>query len=381
MFSNTHLSRMWFITFGIFALVLCGCAKKAVESTAPQEERIYLKAPPAPSARFSADSQTAAEEPAEMDAEGAEQNQPRMVHHNGYIHLRTPQPAKLADEAVKIVETSGGYVEQMDNHSAVFRVPVMQFKAVFKQLLALGDVLDQSITSEDITDAFMDVDLRLSIARATRKRLVALLGKAKSEKEKIRILREIQRISTQIETLNAQRDRLLSMSRYGRITLRIETRRLGQVDAGHEAIAAFEWIHQLSPFSEQIARSGKPLAFDVPKGMVVLDQKKLWVAESPDGAFMRASQHNRQPAGDTAFWLKAVGLRLSPGYGDTRTLEAGNFKLLRLEDRSETPYVYLIALHVTERQTLELVEIYYPTPDHEKRYNESILHSIGRGAR
>jgi hypothetical protein len=305
----------------------------------------------------------------------------RMIHYDGFIHLRSPRPAGLVDEATGIVEAVGGYVERLEGETAVFRVPVASFQTVFDQLLKLGDVLEQAVTSEDITDAFMDADLRLKIARATHQRLVELLARAKVEKEKIRILREIQRIRIEIETLGAQRERLLSMARFSRITLRIEARKLA-TDAGKpESIAAFEWIRQLSPFAEGVARGGKPLKFSVPEGLVALDKNGLWVAESADGALIRASRHDRQPVGDTEFWLEAVRLRLASDYADARVVEKGEFKLLRLEDRSETPYIYLVGLHVNRSQVLEVVEIYYPTPAHENRYGEQVFAAIAGGAR
>jgi hypothetical protein len=343
----------------------------------------YARKPsPAPAKGFLADADLEqASEPGVLSAAKDAGPAERMIHYDGFIHSRSPRPAELVDEATGIVEAVGGYVERLEGETAVFRVPVASFQPVFDQLLKLGDVLEQAVTSEDITDAFIDADLRLKIARATHQRLVELLAKAREEKEKIRILREIQRIRIEIETLGAQRERLLSMARFSRITLRIEARKLAK-DAGKpESIAAFEWIRQLSPFAEGVARGGKPLKFPVPEGLVALDKKGLWVAESADGALIRASRHDRQPVGDTDFWLEAVRLRLASDYADARIVEKGEFKLLRLEDRSETPYIYLVGLHVNRSQVLEVVEVYYPTPAHENRYAEQVFATIAGGAR
>ena len=305
----------------------------------------------------------------------------RMVHHNGTMHLRTPRPGELVDEATRIVEAAGGRVERLHGKSAVFRVPVKRFQSVFNQLLTLGEVLDQSITSKDITDAFTDVDLRLKIAQATHRRLSELLVKAKDEEEKIRILKELQRIRTRIEVLTAKRERLLSLARFSRITIYIKTRKLVRESGKTESIAAFKWIHDLSPFDKQVAYSGKPLEFEVPEGMVALDLDDLWAAESADGARIMASRHDKQPAGDTGFWLEAVRLRLENDYADVKVLSRGNYQLLRLEDRSETPYIYLVGLYVTPAQKLELVEVYYPSTEHERRYQKAVLEAIGGGAR
>ncbi len=370
------------ICLGIIVLLFSGCAKKAVEHYAPIENQATVRAKPASSpVAMVAGGRDALNPPPEMPVSAVEPVRERMVHHDGFIRLRSPRPRKIVDDATRMVEARGGYVERVDAGQAVFRVPVKAFKGVFNQLLKLGPVLEQSVRTEDITEAFMDVDLRLSIARNTRRRLVELLAKAKSEKEKIRILREIERLSTSIETLTAQRKRLLSKARFSRITLRIETRRLDTSNLRRESIEAFEWIHQLSPFNDNVPSSGKPLKFDLPKGMVALDAKGLWVAESADGAFLRASRHEKQPAGDTTFWLEAVKLRLGPEYAKVQLLETGAFKILRLEDRSETPFIYLVGLHVTTRNELELVEVYFASSAQESRYKETILTVIRGSAR
>lgn len=373
--------RPWLPGLLAAALVLGGCAGQVVMDDAGRPERMAMKSAPAQAPGFAAADMAAPLARGVLVAPEAEATPARMIHHDGFIHLRVPRPDALLDEATRLVEESGGHVERLEGETIVFRVLVADFQAVFKQLRALGDVLEQSVTTEDITEAFMDVDLRLNIARATHQRLVALLAKAPGEKEKIRILKEIQRIRIEMETLSAQRERLLSLATFSRITLRIEARRRDPDTGRQESITAFEWIHQLSPFNAQVAGSGRPLEFHVPAGMVALERKGLWVAESANGVVMRASRHARQPAGDTAFWLEAVRLRLGPDYAEARVMDVGAFTVLRLEDRSETPYIYLVGFHVTPARTIEMVEVYYPTLEHERRYQESILASIGGGAR
>jgi hypothetical protein len=382
MVSDAQRTWMWWVCLGVALLLFSGCAKRALERYSPVEEPPVVQAEPASPAAFAGGGGRDALAPeTDMLASQAGPGRQRMIYHNGFMRLRSPQPRNLVDEATRIVEARGGYVEQLDADKAVFRVPVKEFKDVFDRLLKLGNVLEQSVRTEDITDAFMDVDSRLNIARNTRRRLMKLLAKAKSEKEKIRILHEIERLSIRIETLTAQRDHLLSEARFSRITLRVEARRLNESTVRRERIKAFEWIHKLSPFSDEVPGSGKPLELDIPQGMVALDAKGLWVAESAGGTVLRASRHEKQPAGDTAFWLDAVKLRLSPGYARVQVLDAGEFKILRLEDRSETPYIYLVGLHVTHKKVLELVEVYYPTPIQEDRYKEAVLAAIRRGAR
>jgi hypothetical protein len=371
------------VALGMVLLLFSGCARKTLFDFAGQGRTNYetAAAPPASVMAETATLDTALKMSSKpiSPKSTAETRPERMIHHDGYLRLRTPRPDELVDKATEVVEAVGGYVERLDGGSAVFRVPVGEFQSVFDKILTLGEVLDQSITTEDITDAYMDVDLRLNIARSTLERLTELLAKAKGEKEKIRILREIQRIRTEIETLAAQKELLIAKANFSTINLHIEVRSLKRVGAV-ENITAFQWIHDLSPFDELVARRGRSLELDVPEGMVVLEGKEVWLAESADGAFMRASRHELQPVGDTDFWLQAVRQRLGPDYGEVTVVEKGNFKLLRLENRSETPYIYLVGLHVDQSHNLQVVEIYYPAPSLEKRYQEQVFSSVAGGA-
>lgn len=305
----------------------------------------------------------------------------RMLHHNGYMKLRTPKPKALLDQAVDLVQAHGGYVERLDAKSAVLRVPVKKFNLLFKKLLTLGDVLDKSITTQDITDKFLDADLRLKIAKTTRKRLVALLAKARTEKEKIRLLREIQRISEKIEYLTGQRDHLLALARYSRITIEVVSRKMGRYQPKREAISAMVWIHDLTPFSHSVTTKDKYLAFTAPKGMVVLDHKKRWVAESADGVVFRAGNRKNKLEADADFWTEAIRIRLAQGFASYKAIEAGDFKLLVFQSRSDKTYFYAVGVHVAKNKRLHIVEIYYPSLKHKQRHEKAIMDSIKEGAR
>ena len=52
--------------------------------------------------------------------------------------------------------------------------------------------------------------------------------------------------------------------------------------------------------------------------------------------------------------------------------------MLRLVDREEDPYTYIICVRAAGR-TLDLVEIYYPSASHEERHGEAIGAAIGGG--
>jgi hypothetical protein len=120
-------------------------------------------------------------------------------------------------EASKQVETmardAGGFLARRDDTSIVIRIPAAKFEDILKRIEKLGDVLHRNVAAEDVTEQFMDMEVRLKNARAVRDRLQQLLEKATKVEESLSIEKELTRIGTEIETLEGKlkylRDRVM----------------------------------------------------------------------------------------------------------------------------------------------------------------------------
>jgi hypothetical protein len=304
----------------------------------------------------------------------------RMVHYDGYARLRVGKLEEAADALVKLASEAGGRVEQLTRTRLVLRVPVDRFRDRYAAMLAVGDVLDKSITAQDVTEAFQSLELRLQSARAARERLQALLAKSKDEREKLMLIRELQRLGQEIDQLESQARLVADLASMSRITVDLVPRE-ALVSAGPvPETSAFGWIRRLSPFRDEVMRQGKRLEIPVPTGMVLLDLKKHFVAESADGARIRASRHANAPRGSADFWLDAVRQRLAPEFAAVETSTEGAWRLLRLVDRSEKPYVFVVGVRV-EGDKLDLVELYYPSEAQEARHKAAVRAAlVGGGA-
>jgi hypothetical protein len=302
----------------------------------------------------------------------------RLIHYNGSARLRVTGVSEALDRAAKIAASRGGYVEKLAATEITIRVPVAEFAAAFEELLKLGDVLDKSVTAEDVTDSYSDLDLRLQVARATRERLLSLLAAVKTEKERIELLREIQRLTEEIDDLGTEIKTLASLAALSRITVRVEPRQSLSRQPTNDEIAEFRWIQRLSPFRREVAAEGSRLEIACPTGMVVLSKDGAWIAESADGAVLWTSRRRNEPRGDSAFWLDAIRTRLAPDFASAEVTDAGTFHFIEFVDRADDPYHYLVGVR-TQDDHLDIVEVYYPTPAHKMRYGDAILSSIAKG--
>jgi len=302
----------------------------------------------------------------------------RMVHYNGHLRLKVANPVHALQNATEIADRIGGYVESLTSTAVTLRVPVAAFRKVYAELAQLGEVLSRSLSAHDVTDAFVATELRVKTLQASRDRLIVLLGKARNSREKLRLLRQINRLTDQIDQLEMQLGTLASLAAFSRLTLEVVPHQVQVGRAEDEPIAAFQWIHYLGPFSRDIAQAGESLELGIPEGMVELSDEDPWIAESADGAVIWASKHDNEPAGTTQFWLEAVRTRLEAMYGKGKVETVGAFEVLRLVDQGSTAYRYLVGVRVVEDE-LWLVEVYYPTAEHETRYDEAVRAVIAGG--
>ncbi len=303
----------------------------------------------------------------------------RKVHYEGTIKLVATQPVKVIEQAVDWVRQAGGYVESLTGQQVVLQIPAARFRTLYDQMLGLGDVVDKSLSARDVTEEFLDVDMRLGQAKATRDRLLALIQKAQDHKEKLRLLREVERLSTEIESLESQMARLRTLVDYSRLTLNVEGRKAFEGRAPQEP-RGFNWIAALATTRPLDGDAGR-FALAVPVGMVDLGTAaQLWSAASPDGVTLATQQRPNEPRGATRFWVDALQARLKDRFAQVEQKTAGDFTVLRLVSQDEPRFVYWIAVAAKDEKLL-VAQAYFPSLDHERRFGEPVLASLKGGVK
>lgn len=301
----------------------------------------------------------------------------RMVHYDGSVRLRVTDTRKVLDEAATMATAMGGFVEQQNETMVMLRVPVEHIREAFQKMLGMGDVLSKSLSAADITDAFTAIELRLKTMRASRDRLIVLLASVKNEEERLQILGEIRRLTEEIDGLDLQVKTLAKLAAYSRLTLEVQPRETrGTTKA--DALAAFRWIDELSPFRRDTAQRGGLFRLKAPAEMVVLDETSHWIAESADGAVVWTSKRKNAPKGSDEFWASAIAERMSPDFAETTREKIGAFEFVKFVDGGTTHYSYMVGVHA-DGDDLQVIEIYYPTPEHEKRYSTGVNVVISGG--
>jgi Domain of unknown function (DUF4349) len=148
--------------------------------------------------------------------EFADDDQPvasRMVIRNATLRLRADSPDAVVAIAARLAEEAGGFVASSDTQGvgarihrvdASLRVPADRFPAVLSLLRAEGELLQETITGEDVTEQHADLDARLRSQRTLEERLLAILGNVQSVEDALAVEAQLVGVRTEIEQLEAR---------------------------------------------------------------------------------------------------------------------------------------------------------------------------------
>lgn len=130
------------------------------------------------------------------------------------------------DDAVMIAQRYGGFVvsssssgDKSRSGDLLIRVPSRSFEQAMHDLQGLGDVEDQSVNGQEVTDQFIDLSARLRSWEAQQRVLLRLMDKANTIGETMTVQREIQQVQVQIEQIKGQLRMLRDQTSYGTIQL------------------------------------------------------------------------------------------------------------------------------------------------------------------
>jgi hypothetical protein len=144
-----------------------------------------------------------------VTSDSAEVRAERMLIWRGALDLEVWNVSNAVAQAAALVQQQGGFVEQKSGNeeasaSLRLRVPVAKFKAAVGALEELGTVTRRHISSEDVTEQYVDVEARLKNKVALRDRLKQLLDKATGVKDVLAIETELNRVQSDIDAMTAR---------------------------------------------------------------------------------------------------------------------------------------------------------------------------------
>jgi hypothetical protein len=214
------------------ALALGACSSNADSGTGSSYDQAGAPEPakdPGPAAGEAAapneqkDTGTTAQQQAPTKVEP----QQRSVIYTGTMSVKVDDVNQKAAEAISIVTGVSGVVgadrRTLDADrsfaSLTLRVPADSFNATLDRLAKLGTEENRAITTEDVTEALIDIDARLATQRASVERVRALLARANTVGEVVSIEGELTRREAELASLEQRKDKLSGLVSLSTITL------------------------------------------------------------------------------------------------------------------------------------------------------------------
>jgi len=130
----------------------------------------------------------------------------------------------------KLIENYNGYISDSSSwvnqnkqkfYHYQLRIPADNFNQFLSELDSdnFGQVLSRSVSAQDVTEEYMDLDIRLRNLLAQEERYRELLHKAEEVEEILQIEKELTRVRTDIERLQGRQKYLDNQINYSTITV------------------------------------------------------------------------------------------------------------------------------------------------------------------
>jgi hypothetical protein len=352
------LSRLLTIAPLVLLLVLPGCAKKHLAGEVPMV--------PSPDvvARSEVGMQAPAQSrPPEMEAPQVDPARSgRLMIYNGLISLVVDDIYSVMGQIRRLAEASGGYMQSMDGHTIMVRVPADQLDGIIAAVENLGELAHKEIRGNDVTEEMRDLIIRLDNADALRKRLIKLLKRADLVEDAIKIENELARVTETIELLQGKIRYLNNQVALSTLTVQLNSPLPQQA---LKKIIPFAWVRQLGreltedmQFDYVGRIDGYGVRFDLSPSFAKYHQDRyLTRATSADGVLLKVQRHANINGTPMEFWLALIKRALLEGQniliGETGQLKAKRAKSVLFLDGTKTianqKQAYLIAIAVSKR--------------------------------
>jgi hypothetical protein len=159
------------------------------------------------------------------DGEVSQPGVDRRLVRTATIELEARDISETVDHARDIAATEGGYAgsEEVRKESGTLtlHIPSDRFDHALDELSALGTVTSRNQSAEDVTEQVVDLDSRIATQRASVDRVRALLAKASTVDEIVRIEQEVTTRESDLESLERRRQVLAGQVAMSTVTINV----------------------------------------------------------------------------------------------------------------------------------------------------------------
>lgn len=237
--SRSALSLAVVLALGFFGTACSKALPEAEMPSAapPMEAALGESAPGAPAGPASVAQLTSAPSPAKpgptpaapnasqakagKDEPKIEDGQKPLLVYQGALGLEVPKNefAPTLEKAIDVAEALGGFILARSDTSVELRVPSSEFRNATRELGKLGSVTRRSVSTQDVSEEFHDLGVRLKNLESVRARLEQLLNRTANVDEALRVGKELEAVAGQIDQIKGRMQFLKARATYSLITI------------------------------------------------------------------------------------------------------------------------------------------------------------------
>jgi len=137
--------------------------------------------------------------------------------------IRTALERATAAEGGSVVSLASGGEPRRRTLRATVRVPAARLDAALVAFRALGVLKNESLATDDVTDSYRDLTIRIRNARVEELRLVELLkSRTGTVKDVLDVEREIARVRSQAERMAAEAETTRNRAAFSLVTVEVD---------------------------------------------------------------------------------------------------------------------------------------------------------------
>jgi hypothetical protein len=263
----------------------------------------------------------------------------RLVIYTANLGLKVSNITTTRKAIEELVRHFDGFIQRETLKVISFRVRPEHFDAALAEIEKMGEVTERGVSSEDVTEEYFDMSLRVEVAEKSRERLLEVLKGAVQAKDILEIERDIRRLTEEIEGMKGRLRVLQNQIAYATITVTLTERVQDQARPSRRIPAPrFEWIRDIGldvvlgpvPLEARLEGPnllsrllvGKPFQLGVekkkvaPDGFAVLkyDGEELIASTAEDYRLRVLAMEPRQES-ELKFWADALASELGDNRG------------------------------------------------------------------
>lgn len=207
-----------------------GCAKKDTASGSAPQNSAAKEEVPRDMAIANGASDSKAGSTTTVEAVQQESKSDKKIITTGTLYIEEEDLLGLSKSIQKKAEELGGYVEAEELYeyrlTTRVRIPAGKFENFIEYAENGFEVKSKSISSENITDAYVDNEARLKNLQAQETQILEIMKKANTVEEVLKVQTELYKVRGEIESLQARKKNWDKQVEYTTITINADKKQI-----------------------------------------------------------------------------------------------------------------------------------------------------------